>query len=54
MLSWRLECPVCGASTLAERCGHDASFVDGVSVADVLDAVRSLLGSPLRTATSAA
>jgi ADP-heptose:LPS heptosyltransferase len=45
LLSWRTDCPVCAASCLAGRCAHDASFVDGVTVTDVLDAAHALLGS---------
>jgi len=43
LLSWRLDCPVCGRSTIADRCDHDASFVDGIGLEAVLDALDDLL-----------
>jgi ADP-heptose:LPS heptosyltransferase len=44
LLSWRLDCRLCGLSCLDGRCPHDESFVDGVTVDDVLDAFAELLG----------
>ena len=43
LLSWRLECPVCSANTISRRCEHDGSFVDLVSVAEVIEQARDLL-----------
>lgn len=34
-LSLRIECPVCGLENLVERCEHDVSFVQDVSLAEV-------------------
>ncbi len=44
LLSWTLNCPVCGVNTMDGHCGHSASFVDSVSVEDVLAEAHSLLG----------
>lgn len=50
-LSWRLDCPVCGADTTKAACSHTASFVADVPVDDVRAATRDLLrgcaGAPL-------
>lgn len=35
-LSARVNCPVCGAENLANRCPHDASFVDDVALEEVI------------------
>ncbi len=43
ILSWRLECPVCGVNTLLRRCSHDQTFVDDVAVEEVLAAAFDLL-----------
>ncbi|HET9084908.1 MAG TPA: glycosyltransferase family 9 protein [Candidatus Limnocylindrales bacterium] len=45
LLSWRLECIVCGANTMTDRCGHDASFVADIETTTVLDAARDLLAA---------
>ena len=44
LLSWRVSCSVCGAHSMAARCPHDESWVDDVSVRDVLAAVAELAG----------
>ncbi len=44
LLSWTLDCPVCGVNTMDGKCDHSASFVDSISVEDVLSEARSLLG----------
>ncbi|HEU4672347.1 MAG TPA: glycosyltransferase family 9 protein, partial [Candidatus Limnocylindrales bacterium] len=54
LLSWRLDCPVCGTSCIAGRCDHDASFVDGVTVDEVLDAVGGLIEPSERRSSAAA
>ncbi|HEX7022871.1 MAG TPA: glycosyltransferase family 9 protein, partial [Trueperaceae bacterium] len=36
LLSWRLECPACGQNCMTGRCQHKASFLDGISVEEVL------------------
>lgn len=41
-LSWRLNCPACGANTIEARCDHTASFVADVPVEDVLVAACEL------------
>jgi hypothetical protein len=43
-LSWRLDCPVCGANFLAgDDCDHDASVVADVPAEEVEEAVLELL-----------
>jgi ADP-heptose:LPS heptosyltransferase len=42
-ISWQVDCPECGAHCMHESCGHNASFVTDVSVADVLGATRDVL-----------
>ena len=34
-LSWRLDCPTCGANCMADGCDHQVSFVDDVPVDQV-------------------
>ncbi len=45
-LSWTLRCPVCGAHTLERRCEHEPSFVDDVTVDDVMAHVLDLVQQP--------
>lgn len=42
LLSVRIHCPVCGAENLKTRCEHDASFLDDVSVDEVIAAAMRL------------
>jgi hypothetical protein len=42
-ISWRLDCPRCGANTIENRCEHRDSFVADVSVDEVADAAMELL-----------
>lgn len=42
-ISWRLNCPVCGTNTLTDSCTHQVSFVDDVSVEEVLGEAHELL-----------
>ena len=42
LASFRVDCPVCGARNVETSCGHEASFVDDVPVAQVLDAALEL------------
>ncbi len=42
-LSWRLDCPVCGQNTITNPCQHEVSFVDDVSVDEVLESARDIL-----------
>jgi len=46
VVSWRLDCPVCGAAATAGRCPHDPSFVADIPVTAVLDAANDLLARP--------
>ena len=46
VLSWRLECPVCGAGVHDARCTHDAPFADLAPVEEVLEQAFDLLGVP--------
>lgn len=43
VLSWRVECPVCGARTDGPACPHDAPMVDLAPVAEVLAAAEELV-----------
>jgi ADP-heptose:LPS heptosyltransferase len=43
-VSWRLNCPECGANTMLDACCHPASFVADVQVDDVVDQALDLLG----------
>jgi len=43
VLSWRLDCPVCGRNTIQDNCSHQASFVEDVQVEDVMREARDLL-----------
>ncbi len=43
VLSWRLDCPVCGLDCTRGRCEHDASFVADVPVEFVLEPALELL-----------
>jgi ADP-heptose:LPS heptosyltransferase len=42
-ISWRLHCPECGVDCTVFRCAHEASFVDDVPVAAVVDEALDLL-----------
>ncbi len=42
-LSWRLECMICGANTIKNPCTHQASFVDDVSVDEVMESAVDVL-----------
>jgi hypothetical protein len=44
-LSFTIDCPVCGLRQLDGRCQHAVSFVDDVSVEDVLDQCALALGA---------
>jgi ADP-heptose:LPS heptosyltransferase len=39
LLSWRIHCPECGRDTIYDNCDHRPSFVDKVSVEQVLEQV---------------
>jgi ADP-heptose:LPS heptosyltransferase len=43
LLSWRLDCPVCGANTMTDRCAHEASFVADIKTETVIDAARQVI-----------
>jgi len=46
-VSWQLTCPRCGQLNVTERCAHDDSFVDTVSVDEVQRLADELwLGGP--------
>lgn len=42
-VSWNLECPECGSSSIGADCGHRSSFLVDVAVADVIEESRYLL-----------
>lgn len=42
-VSWRLDCPVCGADRSRDSCHHQESFVSGIPVEDVAAAALELL-----------
>ncbi len=46
VLSWRLDCPVCGRNTIHDTCSHETSFVDDVGVEDVMREATDLLQDP--------
>ncbi len=46
MLSWRLECPVCGRNTITDRCEHAVSFVADVTTDEVIAQATGLLATP--------
>lgn len=50
LLSWQMDCPVCGKSTIIEPCEHRESFVNFVTVEQVIDVIQGLLeyAQPLR------
>ncbi|HZW03598.1 MAG TPA: glycosyltransferase family 9 protein, partial [Anaerolineaceae bacterium] len=43
LLSWQLDCPVCGRNTIYDSCEHRDSYVRCVPVQDVVDAVWDVL-----------
>jgi ADP-heptose:LPS heptosyltransferase len=45
LLSWRLECAVCGRNTIHDSCSHSASFVDDIRIEEALEAAFDLLAS---------
>jgi ADP-heptose:LPS heptosyltransferase len=45
-MSTRIHCPVCGMENLKERCAHDVSFVDVVTVGEVAALAHDLLSCP--------
>jgi ADP-heptose:LPS heptosyltransferase len=49
LISWRLECSLCGRNTIHDDCGHRVSFVFEVSLEAVADAARAALFSHLPT-----
>jgi ADP-heptose:LPS heptosyltransferase len=46
LISWQMQCPVCGADIMKARCHHEVSLVDEIGVEDVLSAAKSLLAHP--------
>jgi ADP-heptose:LPS heptosyltransferase len=46
ILSWRLECPVCGRNTIYDNCQHRISFVADVPIDQVVDVALDLLYPP--------
>lgn len=42
-ISWQLDCPVCGLDCTQNECGHQVSFVAGVSQEEVIASALSLL-----------
>ncbi len=43
LISWRLDCPICGSNQISEPCRHHASFVADIPVEDVVGAAMELL-----------
>lgn len=43
MVSWQLDCPVCGRDIIYDPCDHQVSFVDKIDVDEVLTAAYELL-----------
>ena len=46
VLSWRLNCPSCNRNTINDNCDHRTSFVDDISVDEVLAQCFDLLNLP--------
>jgi ADP-heptose:LPS heptosyltransferase len=46
VLAWRLDCPICGASSIANACAHDASFLSDITLDEVLTPAIDLLEAP--------
>jgi ADP-heptose:LPS heptosyltransferase len=46
LLSWRLDCPVCGRDLIYDPCEHRMSFVDTVPVGEVIGQALDLLQAP--------
>jgi len=46
VISWRLECPICGSNQIAEPCRHRASYVADVPVEEVVGAAMEMLTLP--------
>jgi len=42
VVSWQINCPVCGLANVTERCSHDCSFVDAVQSETVVAAALEL------------
>jgi ADP-heptose:LPS heptosyltransferase len=53
-ISWRLDCPSCGANCMTEGCGHDDSFVAGVSIDEVRASALDLWSASLQEGLQAA
>ncbi len=47
LISWRITCPVCGVDRTTQHCSHLPSFVDGISIEEVLCASSELLQAPV-------
>ena len=45
VISWRLECPVCGSNQIVEPCRHCASYVADITTEEVVGAALELLSS---------
>jgi ADP-heptose:LPS heptosyltransferase len=43
LISWTIQCPVCGIDQTVARCRHDPSFVDAVTLAEVEHQAHELL-----------
>jgi ADP-heptose:LPS heptosyltransferase len=54
VLSWRLDCPVCGVDCTRDSCRHTASFVADAPVEEAIDASVDLLEQEARTAAGVA
>ena len=44
LISWQINCPVCGCDRSQNRCSHRVSLVSSISIDEVLMAVQSLIG----------
>ncbi|HZT99099.1 MAG TPA: glycosyltransferase family 9 protein, partial [Ktedonobacteraceae bacterium] len=42
VISWRINCPVCGRDNMSTRCEHQVSFLDDISVEEVCQAALDL------------
>ena len=48
VISWQMECSVCGKNNFKDSCLHGDSFVDGIGVEEVIGAASSLLERNLK------
>ncbi len=43
LISWRMNCPVCGRDNASKRCEHQVSFIDDIEVEEVIATAQEML-----------